>query len=253
MSTNNANWSDNQPSGSRNELTINGVPCGFRLACPGEFLMGGTACDHGTRKVTLTKGFWMLETPATQELWQAVMGSNPSKFVGAKNPVDSIMAVDADAFVVKLNDLGVAPEGMTFALPTEAQWEYACRAGTTTEFSFGDVCDGTQANCDGNYGFRTDVKGPWLQKTTEVGSYPANAWGLFDMHGNVWEFCSDRYGAYSTESQTDPAGAETGTRRVLRGGSWNDAAGSCRSAYRGSDACLRPFPYNGCRVVLIAK
>ena len=251
MSTNNAIWSEGQAAGTSAELTINGVSCRFRYAPAGTFTMGGTACDHGAHEVTLTKGFWILETPVTQALWGAVVGSNPSKFVGENLPVDSIMAVDADAFVAKLNELGVAPEGLKFALPTEAQWEYACRAGTTTEFSFGDVCDGTQANCDGNYAFGTNVPGPWLRKTTEVGSYPANAWGLTDMHGNVWEFCADFYGFSSTEPQTDPTGPATGRRRVHRGGSWNDGPGSCRSAYRGSDACLRPYPYNGCRIVLL--
>ena len=250
--SNTNNWSE-QAAGARNVLTIAGVEVAMRYCPAGTFMMGGTASDHGQHKVTLTKGYWIMETPATQKLYAAVTGSNPSQFVGEDNPVENVAAADADAFAAKLNADGVAPEGMAFALPTEAQWEYACRAGSTTEFSFGDVCDGTQINCDGNYGFRTDAKGPWLQKTTAVGSYPANAWGLVDMHGNVWEFCSDRYGAYSTEDQTDPTGPCCGTRRILRGGSWNDGAGSCRSAYRGSDACVRKFPYNGFRLVLVAK
>lgn len=251
MSTTN-NWTEAQAAGTRAALTIEGQEVGMRYCPQGAFMMGGKASDHGQHKVTLTQGFWMMETPVVQKLYEAVAGNNPSQFVGDNLPVESVSAADAEAFAQKLNDSGAAPVGMKFALPTEAQWEYACRAGSTTEYSFGDVCDGTQANCDGNYGFRTDNKGPWLQKTTAVGSYPANAWGLSDMHGNVWEFCADRYGAYSTDDQTDPTGPTTGTRRILRGGSWNDGAGSCRSAYRGSDACVRKFSYNGFRLVLVA-
>ncbi|MBQ9873723.1 MAG: formylglycine-generating enzyme family protein [Thermoguttaceae bacterium] len=251
MSTNSTEQFSSQTAGSLATATLFGVATNFRFAPAGSFTMGGTAADGEPRNVSLTNGFWIMESPATQELWKAVMGTNPSQFVGEKLPVDSITAADAEAFAAKLNDSGQAPEGWKFSLPTEAQWEYACRAGTATEFWFGDVCDGTQANCDGNYGFRTDAKGPWLQKTTEVGTYPANPWGLFDVHGNVWEFCSDTYGAYPKGDATDPTGATSGTRRVLRGGSWNDAAGSCRSAYRGSDAGVRAYPYNGVRLALV--
>ncbi len=244
---------DRKP-GELNVLTINGVEFRMRWVPAGTFVMGGSASDHGSHNVTLTRGFWLMETEATQEMWTAVMGSNPSAFEGAKNPVDSVTWAEAREFAEKLTSLA---DGLTFALPTEAQWEYACRAGSTTQSSFGDVLTSAQCNCSGDYPYGTDEKGPTVGKTTPVGSYPANAWGFFDMHGNVWEWTQDVYGPYPTEPQTDPAGPEKGTRRVLRGGSWNDGAGSCRSAYRGSsvgpEGLVRRYAYNGVRLALTAK
>ena len=113
-----------------------------------------------------------------------------------------------------------------------AQWEYCCRAGTSTPFHFGSELNGTQANCDGNFPYGTTEKGPYLGKTSPVGSYPANLWGLYDMHGNVWEWCQDRYDSYPQQSVTDPRGPEAGSDCVLRGGSWRHVAARCRSAYR---------------------
>ena len=113
------------------------------------------------------------------------------------------------------------------SLPTEAEWEYACRAGTTTPFHFGGTISTDQANYDGNYTYGNGKKGVYREKTTPVGSFPANPWGLFDMHGNVWEWCQDWYGPYPKTDITDPQSLTNGEARVLRGGSWNGNPGDC--------------------------
>src|SRR5690606_10225748 len=119
-----------------------------------------------------------------------------------------------------------------YRLPTEAEWEYACRAGTTTPFHFGSQLNGDEANCDGTLPYGTTVEGPHLRRPTKVGSYAANAFGLYDMHGNVWERCADRYGDDPATMVQDPQGAQSGSTRVIRGGSWDAGARSLRSAYR---------------------
>jgi sulfatase modifying factor 1 len=126
-----------------------------------------------------------------------------------------------------------------YRLPTEAEWEYACRSGTTTATAFGNTLVSSQANFNGNYSYNVSTKGVFLQKTAPVGSYAPNAWGLYDMHGNVWEWCWDWYGDYSSSIQTDPQGAPSGTYRVVRGGSWGSDGSYLRSARRYSGG----FPY----------
>ena len=163
----------------------------------------------------------MLETPVTQEMWESVMGNNPSAFTGSNRPVETVSWDNSQEYIQNLIGLGVAPVGYRFSLPTEAQWEYACRAGTTTPFYFGDVLDRDRGNFGRHVG-----------RTTEVGSYPANAWGLYDMHGNVWEWCLDWYGAYPMGNVTNPVGTSSGLSRVLRGGGWFHPAEYCRSAMR---------------------
>src|SRR5262249_43140137 len=144
-----------------------------------EFLRG----DETQHKVTLTRGFYMGVYPVTQEEWQAVMGKNPSRFKGEKNlPVEMVTWDDCQKFIKKLQakDKG----GKAYRLPTEAEWEYACRAGTTTPFHFGETISTEQANYDGNSVYGNGNKGAFRKKTTPVGTFPGNAWGLHDMHGN---------------------------------------------------------------------
>ena len=235
-------------AGERIVLTINGIDYAFRWCPPGTFTMGSPTSekdryDNETQhQVTLSRGFWMLETPVTQGMWESVMENNPSHFKGSKKlPVEQVSWDDCQGFIQKLNGLNIASSGFKFSLPTESQWEYACRAGTweyacragaTTPYHFGSVLNGDKANCDGDYPYGTRTKGKYLGETSEVGSYPANAWGLLDMHGNVWEWCLDWYGDYPSGTADDPVGLPRGSYRVLRGGSWGSVAQSCRSAER---------------------
>ena len=194
----NANSSDDS---KRTILKVKDVEFPFRWCPPGTFTMGSPASERDRRNdeaqhsVTLSKEFLMLETPVTQEMWESVMENNPSAFKGSKKlPVENVSWNDCQEYVQKLNGLGVAPKGYRFSLPTEAQWEYACRAGTTTAYSFGDTLEKSQVAFGDS-------------KTVEVASYPANAWGLYDMHGNVWEWCQDWYGEYPSGAVTDPVGS----------------------------------------------
>jgi formylglycine-generating enzyme required for sulfatase activity len=192
---------------------------------PGGFLMGSPASeanrsdDEMKHRVTLTRGFWMAKTETTQGQWERVMGDNPSDFSGEDLPVETASWDDVQGWLEKMNEKAPLPSGWKWALPTEAQWEYACRAGTESAFA-GDLDE--MAWYFENSG----------STTNPVGTKKANAWGLHDMHGNVWEWCSDWYGDYSSGSSSDPTGATTGGLRVLRGGSWDFLAQFCRSAYR---------------------
>ena len=224
-------------------MTFNykGVRHLFRWCEPGTFLMGSPkdepqrGSDETQHPVTLSRGFWIAETPVTQALWEIFMGkifmgNNPSRFKGAELPVDSVNWDDAQRFINKLN--GMKPE-LQLCLPTEAQWEYACRAGTTTPFYFGDNITTDQVNYDGNYPYNRGRKGEYRHRTVEVKSLPPNAWGLYQMHGNVYEWCQDWYKTqYPSQPVTDPQGAASGAGRVLRGGSCFRHGGYCRSANR---------------------
>ena len=171
--------------------------------------------------VTISKPFYLGIYEVTQEHWHAVMGNNPANFKGRHNPVEQVSWDDVQSFISQLN----ANEGHNrYRLPTEAEWEYAARAGTTTEYSFGnsESALGQYAWWDGNSG----------NKTHPVGQKKPNPWGLYDMHGNVWEWVQDWYGDYPSSSVTDPKGPSSGSLRVNRGGSWIDYAGFCRSAKR---------------------
>ncbi len=214
----------------------NGVNLEMVLIPAGTFMMGSPESeakrsdDETQHEVTISKPYYLGKYPVTQVQWQQVMGNNPSYFKGDKLlPVENVSWDDTQAFCLKLKEITQAP----FGIPTEAQWEYACRAGTTTPFHFGSQLNRRQANCDGIVPYGTDTEGPNLKKTTPVGKYPANAWGLYDMHGNVWEWCSDWHGDYPTGSVTDPIGPSTGSIRVNRGGCWFNDAVNCRSAIRG--------------------
>ncbi|MFO0926474.1 MAG: formylglycine-generating enzyme family protein [Gemmataceae bacterium] len=182
----------------------------------------------------------------TQAQWRTVMGDNPSKFKGDNLPVENVSWDDCQVFCRKLGE----KTGKRFRLPTEAEWEYACRAGTTTPFHFGATISTDQANYDGTSTFGGGTKGAFRAKTMPVGSFPANAWGLYDMHGNVDEWCQNRYGAYREEDLNNPKMDSDGAARVLRGGSWNGIPGDCRAAYRFWDNPGYRDAVLGCRVLL---
>ncbi|MGH8552551.1 MAG: formylglycine-generating enzyme family protein, partial [Methylococcales bacterium] len=180
----------------------------------------------------LTHGFWLADTACTQALWEAVMGENPSRLQGTDRPVERVSWEDAQSFIEKLKaDL----RGPALRLPSEAEWEYACRAGSTTPFWFGRNITPEQVNYNGNYPYAGGKKGKYREETVAVKSLPANRWGLYEMHGNVWEWCQDWYGEYDAEAVIDPAGPAGGEARVLRGGGWINFARLARSACRSRD------------------
>ncbi|MDR3233135.1 MAG: formylglycine-generating enzyme family protein [Planctomycetaceae bacterium] len=185
---------DNPKAGDPLELTIKNAKWRFRWCPAGTFTMGSPLSEANRNRneqlhpVTLSRGFYLAETEVTQEQWESVTGSNPSHFKEAKLPVERINWHACQDFVRQLNVLDAAPKGYKFALPTESQWEYACRAGSTTACCFGEpttmLSDYAWYNSNSN------------NKTHEVGMKKANAWNLYDMHGNVFEWCADCYGDY---------------------------------------------------------
>ncbi len=179
-------------------------------------------------RVRITKPFYLGKYLVTQEQWQAVMGNNPSEFKGPKNPVERVSWDDCQKFLEKLN-AKIGTQRGKFVLPTEAQWEYACRAGSTTRYCFGDDESGL-----GEYAWYYANS---EKKTHPVGEKKPNAWGLYDMHGNVQESCQDWYddGYYAKSPTDDPTGPAMDTDHVLRGGSWRRPASDCRSASRDLD------------------
>jgi formylglycine-generating enzyme required for sulfatase activity len=208
----------------------------FVLIPAGTFMMGAqireTEADGNEtqHQVTISRPFYMQTTEVTQGQWKMVTGNNPSHFIscGDECPVEQVSWNDAQKFIRKLNTM----EGTDkYRLPTEAEWEYAARAGTTTRFYWGNRDDCSRANY-GN-GFSPECKGTNPGKTMKVGSFAPNAWGLYDMHGNVLEWVQDWKGNYPAGNATDPQGPASGLVRVFRGGSWIDDAKSCRSAVRG--------------------
>jgi formylglycine-generating enzyme required for sulfatase activity len=218
------------------EFTINGVTQRMRWIGPGMFMMGSPESEPERMKewehqhpVTLTKGYWLGETACTQELWEAVMGNNPSGFKGKSRPVETVSWDDCMEFIRRLN--GLHP-GLDLRLPTEAEWEYACRAGTKTPFSFGKNITPDQVNYNGNYPYKGGKKGKFREETVDVKLLPVNPWGLYEMHGNVWEWCSDWYGDYPDGEVIDPKGPDSGGNRVMRGGSWDYYGRIVRSAGR---------------------
>ena len=207
----------------------------------GSFMMGspsgelGGNSDETQHQVTISKPFYIGKYEVTQKEFEAVMGTDPSKFRGENKPVECVSWNDAKEFCEKLNKYAKnIPQGYKFDLPTEAQWEYACRAGTTTSFNSGKNITiysdywQTCANLD-EVGWYYSNSG---SKTHEIGQKKPNAWGIFDMHGNVREWCKDWYGDYPSSSVTDPTGSNSGSDRVTRGGSWGINASFCRSANR---------------------
>jgi formylglycine-generating enzyme required for sulfatase activity len=210
-----------------------GIKLEIVLIPAGKVMMGSPVSEAGRtnnekqHEVTLTKPFYMGKYEVTQEQWEAVMGYNPSQVKGAKLPVTDVSWEDCQEFIKKLN----AKTNGGYRLPTEAEWEYACRAGTTTAYSVGDSLTKSDANIDGD-------------SKKAVGSYKPNAFGLYDMHGNVWEWCEDWMADYPAGALTDPKGPGTGTSRVLRGGSFDRVASIARSSFRYYDApSLRYYSY----------
>ncbi len=232
--------SSKDDSGDRKIIT-NSIGMKLVYIQPGEFMMGSPSSevkrdsDEPQHKVEISKGFYMGIYEVTQAQYRAVTGKSPSKFKGKDLPVEGISWNDAIEFCEKLSKM----DGKTYRLPTEAQWEYACRAGTTTPYNTGKTISTDQA-CYEN------------DETTEVGSFKSNPWGLYDMHGNVWEWCSDWYDKdYNGNSRSiDPTGPASGTYHVLRGGSWQYGLRNCRSANRGWDLSDDRRGHDGFRVVI---
>jgi uncharacterized protein (TIGR02996 family) len=218
----------------------------FALIPAGTFLMGSPDSEQDRREdegpqheVEITSYFSLGIHPVTQEHYEKAMGKNPSYFTrskdgGPNHPVEQVSWEEVVEFCRKLSNRPAEKvAGRIYRLPTEAEWEYACRGGanSSSPFFFGDSLSSTQANFDGNHPYGGAAKGPHLQRTSPVGSYKPNAFGLFDMHGNVWEWCQDWYDEnYSKQSPRQ--GPQNGSYPMLRGGSWDDGAHYCRSAGR---------------------
>lgn len=238
------------------------VPEDFVLISGGTFDMGSPddepwRSDDETQHTVTVSDFYMSAYEVTQQEYASVMGENPSNFSGDTLPVENISWLDAVAYCnARSEQEGLTPvytidggsvswdrSANGYRLPTEAEWEYACRAGTATAFNTETSISAEESNYWGDYPYMIEDNyfdqgnletrpGVYRQTTVEVNSFAPNAWGLYNMHGNVGEWVWDYYGAYTTEAQTDPTGPETGTRRVYRGGGWNDFAKNLRSAYR---------------------
>lgn len=222
---------------------VAGVRQVLRWIPPGRFLMGSTESEPGRSDgelqhwVVLTRGFWLADTACTQALWQAVTGNNPGRFEGGDEaPVERVSWDDVmRRFLPALNE---RVKGLEAMLPSEAQWEYACRAGSAGPFWFGEQIDSKQVNFDGNHPMPSGRKGEYRERTVGVKVLPANGWGLYQMHGNVLEWCADGFRPYVVGEAVDPvhhadeSSAVGPDRRMLRGGSWVNVAHHCRSASR---------------------
>jgi formylglycine-generating enzyme len=256
-----------KPATEGPKTLTNSVGMAFVLVPDGKFQMGSPAAEPGHRaneapvhEVVIGKPFYLGVHLVTQSVYQKVTGKNPARFNaanggGPEHPVESVSWDDAVAFCRRLSD---RPEeraaGRSYRLPTEAEWEYACRAGSSEPFAFGANFGAPQGNFDTGYPFGEADPAPGVGRTTPVTKYPASAWGLHDTHGNTWEWCSDWYGEsyYSTLPLRDPPGPTTGKYRVLRGGGWKNQATACRAAYRNALAPHQKDSATGFRVVLVA-
>lgn len=236
------------------ELRVDKLTQRFRWIEPGTFQMGSAETekqrdeDESLHEVTITNGYWLADTTCTQALWMALMKDNPSKFKdNDNNPVETVSWKEVQQFIDKLN---TKYPGLEARLPSEAEWEYACQAGSTTAFSFGDTITPEQVNYNGNHPYADGKKGLYRECTVEVKSLPANLWGLFEMHGNVWEWCADWFGDYPSNSMIDPIGSDNGVFRVRRGGSWGSDGWDARSAYRSRYQPANRIMFTGFRLAL---
>lgn len=247
------------------DMKLANLPAGkFRMGSPNS--EKGRNGDEGpVHEVEITKPFYIGVHEVTQQQFARIMGRNPSAFSfergnqdrlkdvsnTLKFPVDSVTWNEAVEFCEKLSQLiAERNANRVYRLPTEAEWEYACRAGAATAFAAGASLGGKQANCNGQEPYGDEPVGPSLPRTCNVGSYTANAFGLFDMHGNVYEWCQDWYAPYAAQAVKDPTGPEDGEFRILRGGSWHHGAQYCRSAARLSHLPSRQEWYIGFRVAM---
>ena len=236
------------------ELTLdlgNKVTMKLTLIPSGKFMMGSSENEEDRvgkedpqHEVTISKAFYIGAYDVTQEQYERIMGKNPSNFKGAQNPVESVSWDDAAEFCKKLSQTS----GKTVRLPTEAQWEYACRAGSKTRFGYGDDPDYTKLGDYAWYAVNSE------SKTHPVGQKKPNDWGLYDMHGKVFQWCSDWYAdSYANANNTDPQGPGSGSRRVLRGGGWGGNPRFCRSAHRGRFTPVGRYDFIGFRVCVDLK
>lgn len=223
----------------------NSINMEFVVIKPGSFTMGssqevGDEDEAPEHKVTITKPFYLGKYEVTQEQWEAVMENNPSEFKGAKQPVDSVSWEECQIFLKKLQD----KTGHKFTLPTEAQWEFACRAGTTTPLNFG-----SSESLLSEYAWFQENSG---NVTHPVGQKKPNPWGLYDMYGNVQEWCNDWYAnPYPKGAVSDPQGPSSGESRVLRGGAWGDDFTMIRSSYRNCNGTEGKNSGIGLRIVMV--
>jgi formylglycine-generating enzyme len=224
---------------------------------PGEFMMGSPPTEPGRKdvetqhRVRMTQPFYLARYETTVQQWERLMGTDRERQSEQRqffkkvaqepdHPAVEVSWYDAIAYCQRLTEQhrkdGILPEGYVYTLPTEAQWEYACRAGSTAPFGIGDGWNisSRQANFDGNYPYGNAEPGPYLERTEAVGKYPPNRWGLHDMHGNVREWCWDWQSDYPVEAdiRIDPAGPKRGQGHILRGGGWLSQGVDCRSASR---------------------
>jgi len=231
-----------------------GVTMKLVLIPAGTFIMGSPDnekdrdADEGPQhEVTISRPFYMGVCEVTQAQYEQITGRNPSRFKGAGRAVEQADWNDAVDFCSEVSQ----KTGKRVRLPTEAEWEYACRAGTTTPFNTGETISTDQANFNGEETYSGGLKGQYRRETISAGSFKPNAFGLHDMHGGVWEWCSDWYSdSYADAEKTDPQGPTSGVVRVLRGGSWRSVPRLCRSGVREWGAPWRTSSYDGFRVVV---